>query len=181
MATESKPIEMNTLLPDFSVLATDGHTYSAKSFERAKVLVVGFTCNHCPYVQAYEQRLVQLVKDFASRGVDFLCINSNDDKAYPDDSFEKMKERYKSQSFNFIYARDESQNIAKVFNAACTPEFYVYDESRRLQYHGRLDDNHKDPAQVKVTFLRNAIEDLLSKRQVQTAQTAALGCSIKWK
>jgi thiol-disulfide isomerase/thioredoxin len=159
----------------------DGRTYSLSDFGKSRILVVGFTCNHCPYVQAYESRLNALANEFQPKGVAFVCINANDDKAYPEDSFLKMKERAKQLGFNFVYLRDEAQSTAKAFNAACTPEFYIYDESRKLKYHGRLDDNHKDASAVKATYMRDAIEDLLASKPIRIAQTSAIGCSIKWK
>lgn len=181
MPTESKPIELGIKCPSFELMAVDGKRYSLESFASSKALVVAFTCNHCPYVQAYEGRLIELVKRFSSKGVSFVCINSNDSKAYPEDSFEGMKKRSRDLGFNFYYLWDESQSVAKSFSAACTPEFYVYDSNRKLRYHGRLDDNHKDASAVKKHFLNDALEALLTGASIETAQTAAMGCSIKWK
>jgi len=181
MATESKPIELGTSCPDFKLPATDGKSYALDDFKAARLLLVGFTCNHCPYVQAYESRLIELATAFKSKSVEFICINANDDVAYPDDSFEKMKERAHSQKFNFHYLRDDSQVTAKAFNAECTPEFYLYDEARKLRYHGRIDDNQKEPAAVKHRYLKEAIESLLAGKNPPIAQTSAIGCSIKWK
>lgn len=181
MPTESKPIQLDTSAPDFNLPGVDGKSHALKDYARAKILVVAFTCNHCPYVQAYEGRLISLAAEFKERGVAFVAINSNDDRAYPDDSFSKMKERAKQLNFNFDYLRDESQVVARAFNAACTPEFYVYDGDRKLKYHGRIDDNHKDPASVKQTYLKDALEDLLNSKTPRIQQTAAMGCSIKWK
>ena len=181
MPTESQPIELNIPAPKFNLPGVDGKMHSLESYQAAKILVVGFTCNHCPYVQAYEARLIELCDQFQNRGVAFVCINSNDDVAYPDDSFANMEKRAKLLKFNFDYLRDESQRVAKDFNAACTPEFYVYDQQRMLRYHGRLDDNHKDPISVKHAYLRDAIDQLLISKNPATAQTAAIGCGIKWK
>jgi peroxiredoxin len=181
MPTESKPIELGTPCPSFDLLAVDGKRYTRESFSQSKLMVVAFTCNHCPYVQAYEQRLMDLVGKFSSQGVAFVCINANDSKTYPEDSFEGMKDRAKKLGFNFHYLWDESQTVAKSFNAACTPEFYVYDADRKLRYHGRLDDNHKDPSAVKARYLESALDALLAGQTLRTAQTAAMGCSIKWK
>jgi peroxiredoxin len=181
MPTESKPIELGTPCPSFDLLAVDGKRYTRESFSHSKLMVVAFTCNHCPYVQAYEQRLMDLVGKFSSQGVAFVCINANDSKTYPEDSFEGMKDRAKKLGFNFHYLWDESQTVAKSFNAACTPEFYVYDADRKLRYHGRLDDNHKDPSAVKERYLESALDALLAGQTLRTAQTAAMGCSIKWK
>lgn len=181
MATESQPIQLNVPCPSFELPGVDGKTHRLSDYSDRKVLVVAFTCNHCPYVQAYESRMIEFVKAFAGRGVSLICINSNDDTAYPDDSFEKMKARAKDLGFNFAYLRDQNQTAAKAFNAACTPEFYVYDSARKLQYHGRLDDSHKDAAAVKHRYLADAVTDLLEGKSVRQPQTAAMGCSIKWK
>lgn len=181
MPTESKPIELGTACPSFDLLAVDGKRYSRESFGESKLLVVAFTCNHCPYVQAYESRVMDLARRFSPKGVSFVCINSNDAKAYPEDSFEGMKERSKELGFNFHYLWDQTQAVAKAFNAACTPEFYVYDANRKLRYHGRLDDNHKDASAVKERYLESALDALLTGQSISKTQTAAMGCSIKWK
>lgn len=174
-------IELGSACPDFELPSTRGESKSLKSYEGKKLLLIGFTCNHCPYVQAYEERLNHLTKLFRDRGVAVACINSNDAENYPDDSFEKMKERALEKGFAFDYLRDEDQSVAKAFDAACTPEFYLYNSSRRLVYHGRIDDNMKEPESVKENYLQNAIEDLLAGQPVRKPQTSAIGCSIKWK
>jgi len=181
MATESKPVELGLICPDFELPGVDGKSHSLQSYASKKVLVVGFTCNHCPYVQAYEERLNALAKEYARRSVAFVCINANDDKAYPEDSFEKMKERAKTKEFAFDYLRDETQEIAHAFNAACTPEFYIYDQNRKLCYHGRLDNNHQDAITVKQHYMKDALDDLLAERPLRLSQSNAIGCSIKWK
>lgn len=181
MATESKPIELNVSCPSFTLPGVDGKDHSLSDYVGSSIFVVGITCNHCPYVQAYESRINDLAKMYKNRGVAFVCINSNDAKAYPEDSFDEMKMRASKLGFVFDYLRDETQEVAKAFNAACTPEFYVFDASRKLRYHGRLDDNQKDPSAVKEAYLKNAIEDLLAKRDLRHTQTSAIGCSIKWK
>ncbi len=181
MPTESKPIELNAACPDFNLDGVDGKKHALASYAQSKILVVGFTCNHCPYVQAYEERLKNIVQEFSKKGVSFVCINSNDEKAYPDDSFANMKKRAADLNFNWDYLHDPSQEIARRFNAACTPEFYIYDSKRTLRYHGRLDDNYKEPAQVKHHYLKDAITALLSDQRLSHPQTSAIGCSIKWK
>lgn len=180
MPTESKPIQLATSCPDFELPGVDDRNHNLASYSQ-EVLVIGFTCNHCPYVQAYEDRMNQLVKIFESQSVKVICINSNDDQAYPEDSFEKMKERAKLKSFAFDYLRDSTQEVAKKFNAVCTPEFYVYDKNRSLAYHGRLDDNYQDANAVKHRYLKEVIEDLLAAKEPRWKQTNAIGCSIKWK
>jgi len=178
---ESKPIELQSLCPNFNLPGVDGNEHSLESYAASKILLVGFTCNHCPYVQAYEQRLNQLAREYSSKGVSFVCINANDEINYPDDSFEQMKIRAKKLDFHFDYLRDETQAVAKSFNAACTPEFYIYDQNRKLCYHGRLDDNQQNPEAVKHQYIKEALDDLLNSRPVQTTQTSAIGCGIKWK
>jgi peroxiredoxin len=180
MPTESKSIHLGTPCPDFELLGVDSKTHRLASY-REEVLIIGFTCNHCPYVQAYEDRMNELVKTFEGRSVQMICINSNDDQAYPEDSFAKMKERASVKNFAFDYLRDDTQTVAKKFNAVCTPEFYVYDKNRILIYHGRLDDNTKDATAVKHHYLKEVIEDLLAKKEPRWQQTHAIGCSIKWK
>ncbi|MBN8554250.1 MAG: thioredoxin family protein [Deltaproteobacteria bacterium] len=181
MATESKPIELGVSCANFNLPGVDGKNHSLNDYQSSKVLVIAFTCNHCPYVQAYESRLNDLAQNYKSKGVSFVAINANDSQSHPDDSFPKMKERAKTLNFHFDYLHDESQAVAKSFNAACTPEFYVYDQQRKLRYHGRLDDNQKDIASVKKTYLKDAIEDLLVGKDPRETQTSAIGCSIKWK
>lgn len=180
MATESKAIELGVSCPDFHLLGVDGAQHSRDDYSRSKVLVVGFTCNHCPYVQAYEDRVNELAKSFSQSQLSIVCINSNDPISYPDDSFEKMKERAELKSFQFDYLQDESQEVAKAFNAACTPEFYCYDQNRVLRYHGRLDDEMKELTKIKSHYLRDAIEDLLAERLPRVDKSVAIGCSIKW-
>ncbi len=181
MALETKPIELNTASPSFALPGVDGGLHKLEDYASKEVLVIGFTCNHCPYVQAYEERLIQLVDSFKGRSIAFICINPNDDRSHPEDSFEKMQERAKEKKFNFDYLRDDTQEIARAFNAACTPEFYVYDKERKLRYHGKLDDSPREPSTVKVPYLKNAIEDLLAGKSPRLEQTSAIGCSIKWK
>ncbi len=181
MPTETKPIELNVPCPDFSLLGVDNKKHSRDDYKASPVLVVAFSCNHCPYVQAYEPRLIDLAAHFKSKNVSFVCINSNDDQSHPEDSFPEMQKRAAQLKFNFDYLRDDTQDVARTFNAACTPEFYVYDSGRKLQYHGRLDDNHKDPSAAKHRYLKDAIDDLLSGKTPRQQQTAAMGCSIKWK
>src|SRR5262245_10647305 len=127
MVAYSKGMTPGTPAPAFSLPATDGKTYALHSFADAPVLVVVFTCNHCPYAQAVEARLVELQRDYQGRGVRLCAINPNDDRAYPDDSFEHMVERAQQKGFNFPYLRDESQTVARAYDAACTPDIFVFD------------------------------------------------------
>ena len=178
----AETLSIGSPAPDFKDLpATDGKTYSLSSFQDAKVLVVSFTCNHCPYAQAYEDRFIALAKEFAPRGVAFAAINPNDAAGYPADGFDKMVERAQEKAFPFPYLRDESQAVAKAYGAVCTPHLFVFDGARKLAYEGRIDDNWKKPDQVKSQDLRHAIEDLLAGKPVRVPNTNPMGCSIKWK
>ncbi len=165
---------------DFHLRAIDGKTYSLKDFADRKALVVVFSCNHCPYVRDYEDRMVQLQRDYSGRGATLVAINSNDDHDYPEDSFEKMVQRAKDKGFNFPYLRDETQEIAHRYGAICTPHVFAFDQHRTLQYKGRIDDN-RNAAVVKSHDLRSALDAMLSGRKPNVQETRPFGCSIKWK
>ena len=179
MSTET--LKLGSKLPDFNLPSTDGKNYSVDSFADKKALIVIFSCNHCPYVQAYEERLKQIQKDYASKGVAIVAINSNDDKEYPDDSFENMKKRADEKQFNFPYLRDESQEIAKAFDASHTPEIFLFDEKRELAFHGKIDDNWQQPEKAKSQYLREALDELLEGKKISVPETFTIGCTIKWK
>ena len=167
--------------PDFRNLpGTDSRSYSLDSFSDAKLVVLVFTCNHCPYAQAYEARIVALAREYATRGVAFVAINPNEVKNYPDDDMQHMKRRAAEKGFPFPYVRDDDQKVARAYGAVCTPHVFVLDSHRRLAYEGRVDNNWKDQAGVKSHDLRNALEDLLAGRPVKTPNTNPMGCSIKW-
>lgn len=167
--------------PAFSLPGVDGKTYSLDSFEGAKALVVVFSCNHCPYVKAYEPRMVALQKDYAPKGARLVAINSNDAASHPDDGFEKMASRAKERGFNFPYLRDETQQVAKAYGATHTPHLFVFDAARTLAYTGKIDDNWEKPEAVTRTYLRDALDDILAGKAPRLAQTHAIGCTIKWK
>lgn len=173
-------LKIGSKLPDFSLPGIDGKNYSPSSFQNSKVLVVMFTCNHCPYVQAYENRLIKLQKDFKDKGVSFVAVNANDEINYPEDSFENMVKRAKEKDFNFPYLRDKTQEVAKKFGASYTPEIFLFDEKRTLQYHGRIDDNWQEPEKVTKQHLKEAIEALLANKTIDRADTQAIGCTVKW-
>jgi peroxiredoxin len=146
-----------------------------------EAVAVVFTCNHCPYARAWEDRLIGIQSDYAARGVQLVAISSNDAKKYPDDSFPKMKERSEKRGFNFPYLYDESQEIARVYGAERTPEIFLFDKGGTLRYHGTVDDNYDDPAAVKTHYLRDALEALLEGRNPLTTETVPVRCTIKWK
>ena len=167
--------------PDFRLPATDGNTYGLQSFEDAKILIIAFTCNHCPYVQAYEDRMIALQNDYAERGVQLVAINSNEEKGYPEDSFDHMVVRALEKKFNFPYLRDKAQEAASAYGAQCTPEFFVFDRERTLRYHGRFDDNWEHPEAVTQYDMRDTLDTLLDGRPVPIPENMAIGCSIKWE
>ena len=173
-------LKIGSKLPDFNLPATDGKNYSPSTFKESKVLVVMFTCNHCPYVKAYEGRFVLLQDYFKSKGVNFVAVNANDEENYPEDSFENMVKRAKEKNYNFPYLRDKTQEVAKVFGASFTPEIFVFDEKRIMQYHGRIDDNWQEPDKVIKHNLREAIESILENKPIDRANTQAIGCTVKW-
>ena len=172
-------LEIGATAPDFNLPGVDGRTWTLSSFADKRLLVVVFSCNHCPYVRAYEDRMVSIQNEYAAKGVQLVAINSNDEKSYPEDSFPEMVKRSKEKRFSFPYLRDESQKAAEDYGAVCTPHFFAFDAKRTLRYRGRFDDS-KDPAKVKSHDLRNALDDLVAGREVGVPDTRPFGCSIKW-
>jgi peroxiredoxin len=166
-------------LPEFNLKGVDNKMYSSSVFQ-SKILVVMFTCNHCPYVQAYENRLIKLQSEFKNKDVTFVAINANDEINYPEDSFENMVKRAKEKGYNFSYLRDKTQETAKAFGASYTPEVFVFDEEKKLRYHGRIDDNWQEPDKVIKQHLKEAIESLLSGKSIDRPDTQAIGCTVKW-
>ncbi len=172
-------LELGARAPDFDLPGVDGKNYSLATFEGKPALVVVFSCNHCPYVKAYEDRMVSIQGDYAVKGVQFVAINSNDDKAYPEDSFPEMVKRARQKGFNFPYLRDESQEVVEAYGGVCTPHVFAFDGNRTLRYRGRIDDS-RDPSKVTTHDLRNALDDLLQGKDVRVPDTRPFGCSIKW-
>jgi peroxiredoxin len=172
-------LQLGAKAPDFDLPGADGKGHSLASFAEKSVLVVIFSCNHCPYVKDYEGRMVAIQGDYAARGVQLVAINSNDEKAYPEDSFPEMVKRAKSKGFNFPYLRDESQKVVEAYGAVCTPHVFAFDKSRCLRYRGRIDDS-RDPSKVTTHDLRNALDDILRGKDVRVPDTRPFGCSIKW-
>lgn len=184
--TYSNEPTLGSPAPDFSLPSTEGKIVSLQDFESSQALVVVFMCNHCPYVIAVQERINELAKEFQSKGVALVGISSNDVSRYPDDSLEKMKERAQEEGFVFPYLIDETQEVAKAFGAVCTPDPFVYAKGDRgsewkLYYHGRIDDNWKNPSEVTRRELAEALEGILSNAPAPQEQYPAMGCSIKWK
>ncbi|MGB8330871.1 MAG: thioredoxin family protein [Polyangiales bacterium] len=177
----SKGMPVGTPAPPFSLPGVDGKTWSLGSFAEAELLVVVFTCNHCPYAIASEDRLIETQEHYRGRGVQLVAINPNDAEKYPDDSFESMKKRAADKRFNFPYLRDESQAVARAYDAVCTPDIFVFDRERKLIYNGRIDDNWQRPEQVTRQDLRLVLDAALKGRSVDFEPVPSMGCSIKWK
>jgi len=168
-----KPIE-------FTLVGTDGMKHSLNDYSEMHRAVI-FSCNHCPYVRAWEDRMVAIQRDYASKGVQLIAINSNDAERYPEDSFENMKARAKEKHFNFPYLRDEDQKVAKLYGAQRTPEVFLFDREPILRYHGAIDDNYDDPNAVKRHYLRDALDALIGGTKTSVPETQPVGCTIKWK
>jgi len=167
--------------PDFNLPGVDGKNWSLESFRDAKLLIVVFSCNHCPFVVGSEDRMIRLHADYAPRGVAMVAINSNETDNHPTDSFEHMVRRAKDKGFPFPYVRDETQQVARAYGALRTPHFYVFDQRRRLRYTGRMDDNPRQPGLETTRELRDALDALLAGEDPRVAVTNPIGCNVKWK
>jgi peroxiredoxin len=164
--------------PSFSLPTTAGGTAALEEMPAGPV-VVTFWCNHCPYVRAWEDRFIALAGDYAGRA-SFVAINANDAERYPTDSFEDMAARATERGYNFPYAHDASQEVARAYGAERTPEVFLLDADRRVAYHGAIDDSH-EPAGVSTPYLREALDALLEGGAPAVADTPPVGCTIKWK
>lgn len=174
-------LKIGELAPNFNLPGVDGENYSLSSFDDKKAVVVIFSCNHCPYVIAYEDRMIEIQKDYEDKGVALVAINPNDDKKYPADSFDRMIARAAEKGFNFPYLRDKTQQVAKEYGATRTPEVFLLDGDRKLVYHGRIDDNAQDASDVNSSDLREALDELLAGEEISVPNTSPIGCTIKWK
>jgi peroxiredoxin len=181
MAIETPPPTLGAPCPDFRLPAVDGRSYALADFSGAQALVVMFICNHCPYVQAVEDRLIRLARDYGPRGVQFIGVCANDATDYPDDAFEALAARWRERGYGFPYLHDEPQDVARAFGAVCTPDIFVYDRDRRLAYRGRIDDSWKDEARVTRRELATALDALLAGERPPPEQRPSMGCSIKWR
>ncbi|MBU1101583.1 MAG: thioredoxin family protein [Bacteroidetes bacterium] len=177
MATEK--LNLGSHAPNFDLPGIDGEKYSYDSFFEKEAFVIIFSCNHCPYVIAYEDRMIEIQQDYPS--IQLLVINSNDSSVYPEDSFERMIQRAREKKFNFPYLRDEDQSAAKNFGATHTPEIFLIDKTKKLVFHGKIDDNWQEPGNAKEKYLRNALDELLAGKPVSVPETFTIGCTIKWK
>ncbi len=179
--TPSTMLELGTSAPDFSLPDVNGAQVSLNDFANKPLLVV-FSCNHCPFVLHVLEPLVSVAKSYQSRGVEVVMINANDVDNYPDDSPDKMRQLSQQYAFSFPYLFDETQAVAKAYEAACTPDLFLFDQSHRLFYRGQFDDARPGNAEpVDGHDLRNAIDTLLAGEPAPTEQKPSLGCNIKWK
>ena len=171
--------------PDFRLPGTDGRDHSLSELNDAKLLVVVFSCNHCPYVIGSEERMIRFANDYAPRGVRMVAINSNETENHPGDSFEHMVQRAKERNFPFPYLRDDTQEVALAYGALRTPHYYVFAKDAagawRLGYTGRMDDNPRTPGAETTHELRDAVDALLAGRKPEVALTNPIGCNVKWK
>ena len=174
-------LQIGERAPDFEVPATDGQTYCMADFAEAKVLVVFFTCNHCPFVTGSDEVTRATVERFKDKGVAFIGINSNSENTHPTDDFGHMVERMNEHQFPWVYARDKSQDVARVYGALRTPHFYVFNEDRELVFTGRGVDNPRDTSQMQVNDLDGVLEEVLAGRPLDTPLTNAIGCNVKWE
>lgn len=181
MPVSPQELRLGTKAAPFRLKGVDSKYHSLDDYADKKVLCIIFTCNHCPYAVAVEDRINQIAKDYADRSFALLAINSNDENAYPEDSFDGMVKRANDKGFAFPYLHDETQQAAREYDAVCTPDIYVYDENRILKYRGRIDDSWKDETKVTRNELRNAIDLMLENKEIDFEQIPSMGCSIKWK
>ena len=181
--TESNPFPLGTQAPEFTLLDTvSGTQVSLDDLKSDQGTVIMFICNHCPYVVHINKDLVRLVREYQKRGIAFIGISSNDAIRYPADGPDKMTQVAKKEGYTFPYLYDESQAVAKAYDAACTPEFYVFDGKDRLVYHGQMDDARPGNSQpVNGEDLRRALDALLGDLPIDSNQKPGLGCGIKWK
>ena len=187
---DHKTLPIGAQAPNFNLPGVDGKTYTISSFKNAQVLVIVFTCNHCPTAQAYEDRIIQLTKDYGKRGVAIVAISPNDPQSvnlnelgYTDlsDSFEEMKLRARQKRYNFPYLYDgKTQTTSKAYGPVATPHIFIFDKKRKLSYQGRIDDMEKPTKTPNNLDARNAIEALLNNREVPVTTTKVFGCSVKW-
>lgn len=167
--------------PSFSLPGVDGGTHTLETLKGKKGIAVIFSCNHCPYVRAYEERMIQLAREYGPKGVSFALINANDAEKYPDDNFENMVKRAQEKGYPFPYLRDDTQEVARAYGAERTPEVFLFDGELKLRYHGAIDDNWERPENVTEQYLKAALEALLQGREPEIVETTPVGCTIKWK
>jgi len=180
--TASTMLPLGTTAPDFSLADTEGNIVSVDGFKDAPALLVVFMCNHCPFVKHVLKVMVGLIKEYQKKGVAVVGINSNDVASFPEDRPEMMARIAKEAGYTFPYLYDETQEAAKAYRAACTPDFFLFDKERRLVYRGQMDDSRPgNNMPVTGADLRAALDTVLTGREVNKEQKPSMGCNIKWK
>ena len=180
--TASTMLPLGTQAPDFTLANTDGQRVSLSDFRDKKALVIIFMCNHCPYVKHVAPELTRVSNEYMPKGVGFIGINSNDVIAHPEDNPEMMQVELAKQGYKFPYLYDAEQSIAIAYNAACTPDIFVFDSDHRLVYRGQLDDSRpKTDKPLNGKDLRTALDSILAGKLVSSEQRPSIGCNIKWK
>ena len=182
VATASTMLSLGTKAPDFSLPDTEGNTVSLADFEGAPALLVMFICNHCPFVKHVRDELARIGREYQEKGVAVVAISSNDVENYPEDSPGKMKQEKKDAGYTFPYVFDETQEVAKAYHAACTPDFFVFDKDQKLVYRGQLDDSRPSNGKpVTGADLREALDRAIEGKPPMENQRPSMGCNIKWK
>ncbi len=176
-------LELGAAMPsrDVRMKNVGGESVTLAGAAGANGTLVIFSCNHCPYVKAWEERIVALGNEYLRKGIGVVAVNSNDAAEYPDDDLPAMQARARERGFEFPYVVDATSNVARAFGATKTPEAFLFDAAGKLVYHGTIDDNAQDPAKVEKRFLKDALDALLAGREVAVKETKALGCSIKFR
>ncbi|MFA6571417.1 MAG: thioredoxin family protein [Bacteroidota bacterium] len=182
-ATSSKMLPLGTIAPEFKLTdAVSGKVYSLQDFRSNIATVIMFICNHCPYVQNINDELAAFANDFKRKGISFVGISSNDVSQYPEDSPELMKKVAEEIGYSFPYLYDETQEVARAYNAVCTPDFFIFDKDLKLVYHGQFDDSRPgNMMPVSGKDMQETLENMLSGMPVYPVQKPSIGCSIKWK
>lgn len=180
-ATESTMLPLGTAAPVFRLPDFKGQPVSIEDFKEAAGLLVAFICNHCPFVKHLRSELAQFARDYAPRGIAVVAINSNDIKAYPEDGPAGMAEEARSTGYIFPYLLDETQEVAKAYSAACTPDFFLFDRQRKLVYRGQFDSSRPGKGKPSGSDMRAACDALLSGGEIAKQQKPSIGCNIKWK
>jgi len=174
-------LQIDEKAPDFKLPATDGKTYNLDDFKTARVVVVFFTCNHCPFVIGSDEVTRATALSFKDKGVAFIAINSNSENTYREDDFAHMVKRMEEHIFPWVYAYDKSQEVARAYGALRTPHFFVFNEERRLVYTGRGVDNPRDATKITTNDLERALEEVLAGKPVSVPMTNPIGCNVKWE
>jgi peroxiredoxin len=174
-------LQIGERAPDFKLPATDGKTYTLDDFSTDRVMVVFFTCNHCPFVIGSDEVTRATAERYRDKGVAFIGINSNSENTYREDDFPHMVKRMEENRFSWVYAHDRSQEVARAYGALRTPHFFVFDEERRLVYTGRGVDNPRDSAKITTNDLEKVLEEVLAGKPVSVPMTNPIGCNVKWE